>query len=323
MTRFIHDQFAKQYLTELFTPYGKVETSKDITSEVRQIDILFTPSSPSPENIETLGILGRMGTYAKLVVIEPFRNAVGESEIRSCMGKLFDIHAEMERQGKRSNTRTNNQELPFLWILTPTASEELLSGCNATQDLENWGAGVYFTGKVFRTGMIVIHQLPSTPKTLFLRILGRGKAQRQAVEELEALAQNHPLLENVIKLVHDLIAILSARQQKEKDIDQDDQELIMKLSEMYEQLLEELKKQGRQEGRQEGLQEGIHVGLQEGRQEGIERERRAMIESILQVRFGQIDAELTRIINPLIAMSREDTPLLLQLSREELLAKFV
>jgi flagellar biosynthesis/type III secretory pathway protein FliH len=109
-------------------------------------------------------------------------------------------------------------------------------------------------------------------------------------------------------------------------------ELIMKLSEIYQQQLEELKKQGRQEGlqegRQEGLQEGIHVGLQEGRQEGlqagVERERRAMIESILQVRFGQIDAELTRIINPLIAMSREEfTPLLLQLSREELLAKFV
>jgi hypothetical protein len=35
MTRFIHEQFAKQYLTELLTPYGQVETSKDITTEVR------------------------------------------------------------------------------------------------------------------------------------------------------------------------------------------------------------------------------------------------------------------------------------------------
>lgn len=81
----------------------------------------------------------------------------------------------------------------------------------------------------------------------------------------------------------------------------------MKLSEMYQQQLEELKKQG----------------LQEGRQEGIERERRAMIESILQVRFGAVDSQLASIINPLIAMSREEfTPLLLQLSREELLARF-
>ena len=105
--------------------------------------------------------------------------------------------------------------------------------------------------------------------------------------------------------------MLSARQRQEQDIDKDDQELIMKLSEMYQQQLEELKKQGLQEGRQEG------------QQEGIERERRAMIESILQVRFGAVDSQLASMINPLIAMSREEfTPLLLQLSREELLARF-
>ena len=109
--------------------------------------------------------------------------------------------------------------------------------------------------------------------------------------------------------------MLSARQRQEQDIDKDDQELIMKLSEMYQQQLEELKKQGLQEGRQEGRQEG--------QQEGIERERRAMIESILQVRFGAVDSQLASMINPLIAMSREEfTPLLLQLSREELLARF-
>ena len=89
----------------------------------------------------------------------------------------------------------------------------------------------------------------------------------------------------------------------------------MKLSQMYQQQLEELRKQGLQEGRQEGQQEGLRTG--------VERERRAIIESILQVRFGEVDAELTRIINPLMAMSREEfTPLLLQSSREELLARF-
>jgi hypothetical protein len=301
MTRFIHDQFSKQYLTELFTPYGEVEISKDITSEVRQIDVFFTPTSP--ENIEELGLLGKMGTYAASVIFEPFRNAVSKSEIRSCMGKLFDIHAEVERQRKRSDTRINETELPHLWIFTPTASEDILTGCNATVDIETWGQGVYLLGKVLKTGIVSIHQLPSTPETLFLRVLGRGKVQRQAVEELEALAKNNPSLENVIKLVNDLIAMLSARQQKEKDIDQDDRELIMKLSEMYQQLLEELK--------------------QEQRQEGEIRERRAMVESILQVRFGEVDPELANIIDQVIAMSREEfTPLLLNLSRADLLARF-
>jgi hypothetical protein len=315
MTRFIHDQFAKQYLTELLISYGQIEMSKDITSEVRQIDVLFTPASPFPDGIESLGLLGRMAKNSSYTIFEPFRNAVSKSEIRSCMGKLFDIHADLERQTKRNNTRINEEELPYLWIFTPTASADILESFNFTLDEENWGKGIYFLGKALKTVLIVIHQLPSTPETLFLRVLGRGKVQRQAVEELEALSENSPFLTNIIQLVHDLIAVLSARQEKEHDIDQDDQELIMKLSEMYEQQLAEIKKQEREEGEQQGLQKG--------RQEGLARERRAMIESILQVRFGELDSELATIIDQVIAMTREEfTPLLLQLSREELLARF-
>jgi hypothetical protein len=309
MTRFIHDQFAKQYLTELLTPYGQVETSKDITAEVRQIDVLFIPSPQPTQSLDILGILGRMVTnYA---IFEPFRNAVTKSEIRSCMGKLFDIHADIERQSNRNNNRINEAELPRLWIFSPTASAELLASFNTTVDEENWVKGIYFLGEGLKTIIIAIHQLPNKPETLFLRILGKGKVQRQAVEELEALANHSPFLADIIQLVNKLIAVLSARQRQEHDIDKDDQELIMKLSEIYQQQLEELKKQGLQEGRQEG------------RQEGIERERRAMIESIMEVRFGQVDSQLQTIINPIIAMGREEfTPLLLQLSREELLARF-
>ena len=307
MTRFIHDQFTKQYLTELFTPYGQVDTSKDITSEVRQVDVLFTPASPSPDNIETLGMLGKMGIYATSAIFEPFHNAVSKSEIRSCMGKLFDIHADLERQAKRNNTRINETQLPYLWILTPTASPDILESFNVTVDEKNWSQGVYFLGKGLKTVIVTIHQLPNTAETLFLRVLGRGKVQKQAVEELEKLSKNSPFLNKTIQLVYELIAVLSARQSKEQDIDQDDQELIMKLSEIYQQQLEEIKQEGRQEGRQEG----------------VLRERCAMIESILQVRFGEIDPQLATIIDQLAAMSREEfTPVLLQLSREELLARF-
>jgi hypothetical protein len=314
MTRFIHDQFAKQYLTELLTPYGQVETSKDITAEVRQIDLLFIPDPQPAQSLEKLGLLGKMATnYA---IFEPFRNPVSKSEIRSCIGKLFDVHADLERQAKRNETRINETELPQLWIFTPTASVDILESFNGTLDETNWGKGIYFLSAGLKTVVVVIHQLPSTPETLFLRVLGRGKVQRQAVEELEALANNSPFLGDIIELVHNLIAVLSARQRQEHDIDQDDQELIMKLSQMYQQQLEEIKKQERQEGLQEGEKRGLD--------RGIERERRAMIESILQVRFGEVDSQLATIINPLIAMNREEfTPLLLQLSREELLARFV
>ena len=43
MTRFPYDRFAKDYLQELLSPLGSVETSKDVAGEVREIDIYFAP----------------------------------------------------------------------------------------------------------------------------------------------------------------------------------------------------------------------------------------------------------------------------------------
>lgn len=42
MTRFIHDQFAKDYLEELLKPYGEVQGSSRVAGEVREIDVLFS-----------------------------------------------------------------------------------------------------------------------------------------------------------------------------------------------------------------------------------------------------------------------------------------
>lgn len=41
MTRQPHEQFAKQYLEELLSPLGKVEVSREVTDEIRQVDILL------------------------------------------------------------------------------------------------------------------------------------------------------------------------------------------------------------------------------------------------------------------------------------------
>jgi hypothetical protein len=301
MTRFIHDQFAKQVLTELLTSLGQVETSKDITAEIRQIDVFFVPAPEKNANLPSIGLLGRLVTGATL--LEPFRNPITKGEIRSCLGKLFALQASGERLANRDNTRLSETDLPYLWMLTPTASAELLQSAKATEELENWGKGIYFLPEVLKAGIIVIHQLEPTPETLWLRILGRGRVQQQAIEELEALPADHPQRETVLELVYDLLAVLEARQQTQKDLEPEEQELIMQLSPIYRHRLEEATQEGRKEGRQE--------------------ERRNLIESLLQVRFGSIDRELAAIIEPLMDLEAgELTPLLLQLSREELLTRF-
>ncbi|NER22598.1 MAG: hypothetical protein F6J96_18245 [Symploca sp. SIO1C2] len=60
MTRFIHDQFAKDYLEELLTPYGEVKAPRRVSGEMREIDVWFAPDSERASNLHTLGFLGRI-----------------------------------------------------------------------------------------------------------------------------------------------------------------------------------------------------------------------------------------------------------------------
>lgn len=169
MTRFIHDRFGKEFLEELLS-IGTVNIGRDVTSEVREIDVYFTPGTAIPEYSETLlGLLGKMASTT--AIFEPFRNPANASEICSCLNKSLDVRGELERQSRRENTRCDDERLPKLWILVPTASKALLDGFNAKLDTENWMQGIYFLGESWRSAIVVIHQLPETPETLWLRIL--------------------------------------------------------------------------------------------------------------------------------------------------------
>jgi len=188
--------------------------------------------------------------------------------------------------------------------LSPTASESILDGFRTSIDEEKWGKGIHFLGEYLRTAIVAIHQLPCTEDTLWLRILGKGKVQKQAIEELEALPYTNPIRSKAIDLLLSLKTTLEVSQ----NLDEEDRDLIMRLSPIYEQKLAEAKQQG----------------LQEGLQEGIQAERRQVIENVLQVRFGSLDAELSAVIEPLLKLTPEQfTPILLQLSREELLNRFL
>lgn len=297
MTRFPHDQFAKEYLKELLTPLGQVETNRNVAGEVREIDVWFTPSSTPSGEAQTLGLLGRFATTP--AVFEPFRNAVNASEIRSCMSKLFDVHSEKERQMKKENLRLNEADLPKLWILSPTASPLLLEGFGAITDLENWLPGVYFLPEYLKTAIVAIHQLPRTPETLWLRILGKGTVQKQAIEALTALPEDNPLRVNALELLYNLRVILETNQ----NLEPEDRELIMQLSPLYLERLDE------------ATQQGVQRGIQQG--------ERLVVENLLRVRFGNLDEELRGIIESLLELPPEEfTRLLLQLSKDELLDRF-
>lgn len=128
MTRFIHDQFAKDYLEELLTPYGTIQSPRRVAGEVRQIDLWFSPKPEITTPPAALGILGRAIETA--AIFEPFRNPVTVDEIRDCLLKLLEIHGELQREANRNRSDNIPAAIkPKLWILTPTASDNILTGC--------------------------------------------------------------------------------------------------------------------------------------------------------------------------------------------------
>ena len=240
MTRFVHDEFAKDYLEELLKPYGEVKSSKKVSGEIKEIDVLFTPSAQQTSNLELLGLLGRFAEFP--AILEPFRNAASSDEICDCIQKSLEVKALLRRDAKANKTRLQESNIPKLWVLTPTASPAILSSFNVNQK-SGWLPGVYFLGDALRTAIVAIHQLPQTPETLWLRILGRGSVQSQAIVELSKLPLNHPYKQATLELVYNLRQNLRINQ----NLESDDRELIMRLEPLYQQDRERAKQEGQQD----------------------------------------------------------------------------
>jgi hypothetical protein len=244
MTKFPHDEFAKDFLETLLSPFGKVDSAYKIAAEVREVDVYFVPSLDRLVCTD-LGLLGKCATAS--VVIEPFRNSVSVPQIRACMSKLYDLHADIYRMAKRDKqAEPKDDVLPTLWVLTPTLSDNILTSLGATLDVER-GDGVYLLPSAQKTGIVVIHRLPRTPETLWFRLLGKSGVQERAIEEVAQLPKEHPYRQNTLELLSNLRVTLEAR----SDIEPEDRELIMQLSPLYLEQIQAAEQKGEQQKQQE------------------------------------------------------------------------
>ncbi|MCT7953448.1 hypothetical protein NG798_26980, partial [Ancylothrix sp. C2] len=142
-----------------------------------------------------------------------------------------------------------------------------------------------------------------TPETLWLRIFGRKKVQAQAIDELEALPLDNVWRDKILELFYQLRENLNINQ----NLESDDQELVMRLQPLLQEKLAQVEQQGMERGIQQGIQQG----------------ERLIVENLLRSRFGELDADLSALIDSILTFPPEEfTPLLVQLSREELVSRF-
>lgn len=297
MTQKFYSLFVEHYLEGLLSPLGSVEVSGVITDSERRGIVLFFPKGTIQTERHSLGLLAKVAQSD--CSIEVYCEQIGETEVRSCLHKLLNVFSTLNCRASAEGKTLDDDNLPRLWILVPSASPDLLKGFGAQLELESWSTGIYFLPNIFRIAIVAINQLPVTSETLWLRLLGRGVIQKQAVSEIIALPSSNRLRQNVL----DIIYRWSISVMTQTDLTEDDQELIMNLTEAY------------QEARAQAVQEGV------------EQERRQVVENLLRFRFGSVDEELSRVVESLLQLTPDNFARFLlelfSLSREKLLVRFV
>jgi hypothetical protein len=144
-----------------------------------------------------------------------------------------------------------------------------------------------------RTSIVVVHHLPKTPDTVWFRILGKGKVQQEAIDEIEALPANSSYRDETLKLFVKLKVNLENR----KDRELNETELMMRLADspLFTEYME--------------LAAAANFT--------------SVVKGIMVERFGFLDEELSAIVPNIIKLSPpEFTSLLMRLSREELIDRF-
>jgi hypothetical protein len=245
MTRTKHDRFAKELLAGLLDPFGITDIDVAVSSEVRAIDLLFTPQPAT--NLASLGLLGRIAQTP--CIIEPYRNPPTRADLRICVMRLAIYEGMQQREANRKRTTIPEESLPWGWVVSPTLSRSLIESFGGIPD-PDWPQGVYFLPKGLRTVLVAVHHLPVVPETLWLRILGRGKVQERAIEELLALPEERIERQEILRLITNWQIRLQQSQEAE------DVEMAVQLSQAY------------LEWEKATLERGIERGIEQGELRG-------------------------------------------------------
>ncbi|KAM3094202.1 flagellar assembly protein H [Phormidesmis sp. 146-12] len=292
MTQIPFDQLAKQFLQTVLTPLGNVERSLEVPGESKFVDVWFEPATTPVVDPASLGVLGKIA--ATPCLLEPFRNPPTRTEVRTCLLKLLWVQEEEHRKATRQDSRLAETELSQLWILASAVSRPLLEDFGVTLR-DDWVAGIYFLPNSLKSAIVSINQLPEIEETLWLRILGRDTTQRRAIAEVIALPQDDPRRAETLQM----LTAWKVTIEMNEPLETEDEALLMALSQAYLEWEQATEQRGEQRGEQQ------------------------VIEALLKARFGELDTFLGAIVPQILALPTEEyAVLLLQLSREELLARF-
>jgi hypothetical protein len=202
-----------EFLSAVTAGNNRVMVSPEVIGEASLVDVLFEPDTEKSRT--SLGLLGELASYP--CIVEILRWAPDEWELQTCLhhwltwraegsGSIIPIDEYLdpeeeedeyeEEDEEESDTSQESLRDRFnidktLLIIVPSIAPQQIEGFAAQPFIFNI-PGIYELPPAFCTTIVVTSELPQDISTLWLRLLGRGRTQRDAILELLALDINYP-----------------------------------------------------------------------------------------------------------------------------------
>ena len=252
----LHDLLCKHLLREALDPISNVELEKPVAPlDEQRIDVYCELRSelPPPDALPHLGMVRRMAEGSQRTLIEPFSATPASDTIDDNLRKKLNLHHGLRRAAKGSPVPK-----PVLWVLSPGRPEEVLQGYVGNPAMD-WPSGFYRCAPGLAMWIVVLAELPATPETRLLRMLGPPSMQLAALRELDALPVDDPQRQPWIDILADVRYLFD----DEPNPDPEEQALMTELRQRWEREKAELRSSGKAEGRAEGKVEGKAEGKAE------------------------------------------------------------
>jgi hypothetical protein len=195
------------YLKAVTAGNNRIMVSPEVIGEAELVDILFEPNVEKSRT--SLGLLGELVSVP--CIIEIHRWAPDDWDLRNYLHHWLTWKAEnngsiipvdetpvyRDEEDSDDLQESLEEELEVidktktLLIIVPSISPRYIEGFGGKASAINI-PGVYQLPPVFCTTIIATNELPQDASTLWLRILGRGRTQREAIRELQSLNIDFP-----------------------------------------------------------------------------------------------------------------------------------
>lgn len=279
-TRF--DQFGKRMVRDALEGHCLVESEVEVPAETRRIDLLVTPRDAREVCLDHLGLLGRITSGS--VTLELFHNTPSGDELYLCLIKHGQFRNLLSR-------RKAPPPFPVQWVISPGRPHDGVDSLGFHPSLDGL-RGIYECPPRFCTRLIVVNELPVTPDTLLVRLLGAGSVLKQAIAELQVLPAQAPERTLALPILLDLRLTVPREPARQTA---DDQEFLMRTYPLVEAW------------RREAIEQGVEQGVQQGVQQGVEQGERKLLLRQLRRRFGaEVDGAIEERV---VAASAEQVEL--------------